>query len=1281
MKVSQIFITGYYGFGNLGDETVLAAMLVALSKRIPLPSFTVTSGNVDRTRHEHGVRSVAWQDIPATAQAVKGSDLVIIGGGGLFQDYWGVDPAAVLTRRHHGVSWCASTALLAELHAKPLMVYGAGVGPLESPEGRELTREVFQRAWRATVRDRESRDLLISLGVPGDRVAATADPAFATRTPTARERGEIDELLGVVVGKPVVGVCPRNWNRRVSQSDWLAALAAGIGRFAAAHDATVVIVPFSDADDELGDDVAISHALEHSLTAFGGFRITHVPASGTSARALLGRCDLVVGMRLHSVILSAVEGTPVLAVAYDPKVSNVMAALSAERWCVDLPTLDADMLLEALEALYKERESVATRLADRSEALALRACESADLAAELMRAPAPRPTDVSVEIPEFVRDSLLRVLDRAEQTSTVAAELVEQRDGLDANRRALADRVRELESGVEARNREIDTQQATIDALEDRLSRIAATKMFRAISLVWQVRDSFAAAVRTAYTTLIPDTLRRGLTTRRQAGGLLPARSWYAYAFDRLKRSRAVAADSSIDGIASPGTAGLVSVVLPVFNGADWLRESLDSLLEQTYPDFEVIAINDGSTDTTAEILEDYAARDERVRVIHQDNRKLPRTLSRGFRYARGEYLTWTSADNRCKPEFLEKMVACLERHPHWDMIFANVDIIGDDGLPLRGSHWFAGYQHPPGSEHVHLPTDPSELNTWPNNYVCAAFMYRSRVAWLLGDYSPHRFTTEDYDYWMRVNEMLTLRHVDFDEPLYEYRFHGASLTARDEELGITRGRERLMVFDDFRRDALLSPVLWSIKIGSSTVADHAEKLRQRIRRARHREFDPATEEVTAWPELFVTSIMVNFATPDDTVSPPPSRLPRGCLRVLAVVVGETRDGHEPKAGDDWDLCVLVGGTDSGHDRHPYHRWLTVKDVDALFQAAEIRAHSEQFAAAEAAAEGARTPPSRAASLVICTHQVIAPFRQSVLSAVRQEADPSTYEVLVVNNRPGDENLEAEIRAVQKAADAERPGLLRIVHCPLPGLSHARNSAVSAASGEIVIFLDDDAVAQPSLVPEAVRLFAEQPQVGVIGGHIRLVPPDPKPMVLHPGWERYWSHLMTDATECRDVEHWWQFPWGACWGARRDVLLAIGGFRCRYGRVGNDYSGGEEVIAATLGRRLGFGVAVAPELEVEHHVERSRYTWRHVRRTIIAGTLVNYQAQRDLYLPMWEGIGSTVRKLLSPSIDRTVGANSAAARARHWLYRKEAWLLLLRVQVGDRWRRLKKPRHEIGSKH
>ncbi|WP_036702670.1 hypothetical protein, partial [Paenibacillus sp. OSY-SE] len=67
------------------------------------------------------------------------------------------------------------------------------------------------------------------------------------------------------------------------------------------------------------------------------------------------------------------------------------------------------------------------------------------------------------------------------------------------------------------------------------------------------------------------------------------------------------------------------------------------------------------------------------------------------------------------------------------------------------------------------------------------------KVTHLLGDYSSYKHTLEDYDYWMRVNSLFELKHVTFDEPIYDYRWHDKSLTASDQELGITSNRYKLM--------------------------------------------------------------------------------------------------------------------------------------------------------------------------------------------------------------------------------------------------------------------------------------------------------------------------------------------------------------------------------------------------------------------------------------------------------------------------------------------------------
>lgn len=249
---------------------------------------------------------------------------------------------------------------------------------------------------------------------------------------------------------------------------------------------------------------------------------------------------------------------------------------------------------------------------------------------------------------------------------------------------------------------------------------------------------------------------------------------------------------------------GLVSVVLPVYNGEAYLEEAIDSVLCQSRTNWELWIIDDGSTDRSGEIAEGYAKKDPRISVIHQENLKLPRALNRGFQSARGEFYTWMSADNRMLPDFIACMAGELEQSPETDMVFANQYLIDEKGDRILGHSWF---ELPPGSGRVCFPEITPLFNKIPNNTVGAAFMYRAGAEAVLGGYSENLFLLEDYDYFMRMNSLFKIRHVSQKEPVYEYRFHPGSLTARDEELGITAGRPRLMEWDAYRRKRYLKPV------------------------------------------------------------------------------------------------------------------------------------------------------------------------------------------------------------------------------------------------------------------------------------------------------------------------------------------------------------------------------------------------------------------------------------------------------------------------------------------
>lgn len=202
-----------------------------------------------------------------------------------------------------------------------------------------------------------------------------------------------------------------------------------------------------------------------------------------------------------------------------------------------------------------------------------------------------------------------------------------------------------------------------------------------------------------------------------------------------------------------------VSIVLPTYNHLQFLPQAIQSVLEQTYTDFELIIVNDGSTDGTRDFLD--RIKNPRIRVIHQENQRLPRALNAGFNAARGELLTWISADNYCAPIFLEAMVGAFDAHP-------------EAGLVVSAFAWLDSEGRITGVRRDQDLSLPSLLRANP---AIAAFLYRRSCREIVGDYEPAIEGAEDWDMWIRLIERFPVVYVP--EILYYYRLHEDSMTRR----------------------------------------------------------------------------------------------------------------------------------------------------------------------------------------------------------------------------------------------------------------------------------------------------------------------------------------------------------------------------------------------------------------------------------------------------------------------------------------------------------------------
>lgn len=232
----------------------------------------------------------------------------------------------------------------------------------------------------------------------------------------------------------------------------------------------------------------------------------------------------------------------------------------------------------------------------------------------------------------------------------------------------------------------------------------------------------------------------------------------------------------------------LVSIVLTTLNGARYLRQSIDSCLEQTYPNLELIVVDGGSTDGTLEIVQSYT--DPRIRLLHQLNNEgmLSGALNLGLADAKGDYLTWHQDDCYYAPDAIEVMVRTLEEHPEVGQVYTD---------------WWMIYED--GRQEVIQVKDPQDLSMAKSDPIGVCFMIRREVREMVGEHTVESFPCQDYEFRLRV--VRQFKSLRIPHPYYFYRFHPYSLTGRlgwpqlsrkDAEIRLNLG---MSTKEQYRRD------------------------------------------------------------------------------------------------------------------------------------------------------------------------------------------------------------------------------------------------------------------------------------------------------------------------------------------------------------------------------------------------------------------------------------------------------------------------------------------------
>tara|TARA_R110002012_G_scaffold156060_1_gene316909 strand:+ start:6114 stop:7724 length:1611 start_codon:yes stop_codon:yes gene_type:complete len=211
----------------------------------------------------------------------------------------------------------------------------------------------------------------------------------------------------------------------------------------------------------------------------------------------------------------------------------------------------------------------------------------------------------------------------------------------------------------------------------------------------------------------------------------------------------------------------LVSVVMPTYNDAKYLKSAIDDILNQTYANFEFIIVNDGSTDETAQILESYAKQDPRIRVFDKENGGTGSALNHGFRQARGEFGTWVSSDDNKQPNYLEVLVSVLKKNRDIEFCCSAFYSAYSKKIfkPFHFKTQYNRFEFCNGMSHDGTLTDKVFItDDWArvNNIQCfqgVCFLFTMRLKNRVGDYIE--VPGEDYHMTMLMGLNSRVAYVD----------------------------------------------------------------------------------------------------------------------------------------------------------------------------------------------------------------------------------------------------------------------------------------------------------------------------------------------------------------------------------------------------------------------------------------------------------------------------------------------------------------------------------------
>jgi polysaccharide pyruvyl transferase CsaB len=351
-SLKPIIISGYYGFGNCGDEAILMAMIQGFSKYIPKNKIIVLSYKPEKTKSLYQVDSIYRFDLFSIVSKMKQAGVFVSGGGGLLQDVSG---------KGFSVLYYLGLIFLARLCNIPTIIYGQGIGPITNAINKKLIYLAFKNVNLIIVRDSQSKEFLEKIGILNKKIVVNADTAFLLKKDEipdeVRQKYGLENLTSRKTKTPSIGLVIRNSPDIAKNYDKKITELAKISDYLVErYQATLFFIPF-----QVETDITIIKDVVQSMK-FMKVKIIEEELSPAVILSLISKLSILIGMRLHSIIFATITGTPFIAIDYDPKVRKYVYSLELPELLININQLTVKNIDNKLKYIDVHRELIQSNL-------------------------------------------------------------------------------------------------------------------------------------------------------------------------------------------------------------------------------------------------------------------------------------------------------------------------------------------------------------------------------------------------------------------------------------------------------------------------------------------------------------------------------------------------------------------------------------------------------------------------------------------------------------------------------------------------------------------------------------------------------------------------------------------------------------------------------------------------------------------------------------------------------------------------------------------------------